>query len=95
MFISGIVTSLAGFAQNFSDIKDGDVQWTAVIQNPSVMVGIGVRFDELITLRLSQYMISLTGVLLCGGGLGWLCCTVRYSKQNKKIDLETIVASKC
>ena len=51
MFISGIVTSLAGFAQNFADIKDGDVQWTAVLQNPSIMVGIGVRFEQFIILR--------------------------------------------
>lgn len=36
----------------------------------------------------------MTGIILCCGGAGWLCCTIRYSKKKSRLDLETSVASK-
>ena len=44
MFVSGIVTAVAGFAQNFGGKKGADVQWTVVFSDSSILVGVGVRY---------------------------------------------------
>ena len=91
MFVSGIVTAVAGFAQNFGGKKGADVQWAVVFSDSSILVGVGVRYVGVRPKLLID--CSLTGIILCGGGLGWLCCTIRNARQKTKVDLETTIAS--